>query len=106
MSRRQTRNPPSPAGEITLTFYDTATWDGARAGALEWQVDLGLYVEYALRLYKRRGDSRKRFARWRHERDMQDPDMKLIYEIAHEGEAEPDYMDSKYLPKSKRGVKA
>jgi len=103
MSRMQTRNPPPPAGEITLTFYDEATWADARVGASEWQVDLGLYVEYALRLYKRRGDSRKRFARWRHEQDMLDPDMKLIYETVHEGEPEPEYMDPKYLPKSKRG---
>jgi hypothetical protein len=102
MSRMRTKTPPPPVGELSLTIYDAATWDDARMAASEWQIDLGLYVEYALRLYKRRGEGRKRFARWRHEQDMKDPDMKLIYEMAHEGEAAPEYMDPKYLSKRKR----
>jgi len=100
--RIPTKNPPSPVGEVTLIVYDTAAWEKAREYAAEWQTDLGLYVEYALRHYAKGRHSKLRLARWKHERDMQDPDMKLIYETVHEGEPEPEYMDPKYLSKRKR----
>jgi len=107
MSRIRTRNPPPPSGEITLTTYDDATWADAEEGAAEWQIDLGLYVEYALRKYASRRHSIRRFQRWRHEQDMKDPDNKVIHDFLAEfdPQPEPEYMKDKYLPKSKRKVK-
>lgn len=108
MSRLRTRNPPAPIGERTLTVYDAMTWAEAEEGASEWQIDLGLYVEYALRLYSRRRHSIKRFQRWRHEQDMKDPANRAIHDYLQEfdPQPEPEYMKDEYLPKSKRGMQA
>ncbi|HSN69698.1 MAG TPA: hypothetical protein VLV48_10660 [Thermoanaerobaculia bacterium] len=109
MSRYPTRNPPTPLGEISLTFYDQTAWENAREEAAGWRIDLGLYVEYALRHYFRAKMSKMRLARWRHDRDMQDPDLRVIREFLKtedaEHEEEPEYLKEKYLPKSKRKAK-
>lgn len=107
MSRRPTRNPPRPLGELTLAFYDDSAWELAREEAAGWQIDLGLYVEYALRHYFRAKLGKMRLARWRHDRDMKDPDMKVIHDYLAEfdPQPEPEYMKEEYLPKSKRKVK-
>ena len=100
----RTRNPPPPIGELSLTYYDDAVWADARVGASEWQIDLGLYVEYALKHYARRRHSIRRFQRWRHEQDMKDPDMRAIKEFLDENDPqpEPEYMKEMYLPKRKQ----
>jgi hypothetical protein len=108
VSRFPTRNPPPPLGELTLTYYDQTAWENAREEAAGWQIDLGLYVEYALRHYYRAKLSKMRLSRWRHEQDMKDPDLRVIREFlqAENPEPDPEYMKEKYLPKKKRGRKA
>ena len=106
MGRIPSKNPPTPIGQETINIYDLDTWRDAIDGAAEWSVDIGLYIHFALRAYIRRGVSRKRFARWRFEQDMKDPDMKVIHDFLHAGESEPEFMSEKYLPKSKRGTRA
>lgn len=102
----RTRNPPPPLGELTLTYYDNSVWSDARDCAAEWQIDLGLYVEYALKHYYRAKLHKMRLARWRHEQDEKDPDLQAIKKFLNEHdpqpESEPEYMKEKYLPKSKR----
>ena len=71
----RTRNPPKPIGQRTLIVYDEVAWSNAIDAAEAWGIDLGLYVEYALRHYFRRGQDRKRFVEWRTKRDAQDPDL-------------------------------
>ena len=71
----RTRNPPAPSGTINLTTYDDVAWSRARELAAEWNLDLGLWVEYAMRYYIRRAEGRKRFSAWRAKRDALDPDL-------------------------------
>lgn len=104
MSRIPSRNPPAPTGEIALTTYDVSVWEAARMYAEEWHVDLGLYVEYSLRSYHKKRHDKLRFARWKHEQDMKDPDNRAIRDFLAENDPrpEPEYMEPKYAPKSAR----
>lgn len=84
MTRIANRNPPQPIGEITLLTYDGELWQRAAEGASEWQIDLGLYVHYALRAYVKRGEDRKRFVKWKEAQDLRDPDLKTIHDFLHD----------------------
>lgn len=67
-------------------MYDPATWEDARIAAEDWGIDLGLYVEYALRKYFKGRRDRERFARWKAERDAADPDLQRIRDFLEDSD--------------------